>query len=267
MAVTIKDVAREAGVSIATVSKIINGAPGISEATTRRVEEVMRALDYAPNSRAASLARKSARCVAFLAELDEAAPYTNPHLFDIMCGVQTALFSKGYALTLLDSLSADVEKMILSRAFDGIIVHGGALTRPIASLLIARRFPHIVIGHPSDVRLNWVDTDHTLGGRIACEHLIDCGCERLAFMGEGETAGISNQRLTGFRTALVVGRYLGTGHTVRRERARHGCHHEAVLQRERAHRERCEEVFQHVGPAALVRSAGTQRSDVFLMGC
>ena len=43
MAVTIKDVAREAGVSIATVSKIINGAPGISEATTRRVEEVTRA--------------------------------------------------------------------------------------------------------------------------------------------------------------------------------------------------------------------------------
>lgn len=213
MAVTIKDVAREAGVSIATVSKIINGAPGISEATTRRVEEVMRALDYAPNSRAASLARKSARCVAFLAELDEAAPYTNPHLFDIMCGVQTALFSKGYALTLLDSLSADVEKMILSRAFDGIIVHGGALTRPIASLLIARRFPHIVIGHPSDVRLNWVDTDHTLGGRIACEHLIDCGCERLAFMGEGETAGISNQRLTGFRTALLEAGWntAGTG--------------------------------------------------------
>ena len=44
MAVTIKDVAREAGVSIATVSKIINGAPGISEATTRRVEEVMRGI-------------------------------------------------------------------------------------------------------------------------------------------------------------------------------------------------------------------------------
>ncbi|MFR5783339.1 MAG: hypothetical protein ACLUEK_16735 [Oscillospiraceae bacterium] len=130
----------------------------------RASREAVRALDYAPNSRAASLARKSARCVAFLAELDEAAPYTNPHLFDIMCGVQTALFSKGYALTLLDSLSADVEKMILSRAFDGIIVHGGALTRPIASLLIARRFPHIVIGHPSDVRLNWVDTDTRSAG-------------------------------------------------------------------------------------------------------
>lgn len=203
MAVTIKDVAREAGVSIATVSKVINGAPGISEGTARRVEEVMRSLDYAPNSRAASLARKSARCIGFLAELDEAAPYTNPHLFDIMCGVQTALCGKGYAMTLLDSLSADVERMILSRAFDGLIVHGGALTRPIASLLIARKFPHIVIGHPSDVRLNWVDTDHTLGGRIACEHLIDCGCRRIAFIGERESDGISNQRLTGFRMAMT----------------------------------------------------------------
>ena len=203
MSATIKDVAREAGVSTATVSKVINGVPGISEATTRRVEETVRRLDYAPNSRAASLARRSARCVGFLAELDEAAPYTNPHLFDIMCGVQTALAGKGYGMTLLDSLHADVERMILSRAFDGLIVHGGALTRPIASLLIARRFPHIVIGHPSDVRLNWVDTDHTLGGRIACEHLIACGCRSLAFMGEGEAAGISNQRLTGFRTAVA----------------------------------------------------------------
>ena len=65
MPVTIKDVAREAGVSISTVSKVINDMPGISEATTLRVKEVMRRLDYAPNSRAAGLARKSARCIAF----------------------------------------------------------------------------------------------------------------------------------------------------------------------------------------------------------
>ena len=98
MPVTIKDVAREAGVSISTVSKVINDMPGISEATTLRVKEVMRRLDYAPNSRAAGLARKSARCIAFLAKLEEFEPYTNPHLFDIMCGVQEALSKKGYSL-------------------------------------------------------------------------------------------------------------------------------------------------------------------------
>ena len=80
MPATIKDVAREACVSISTVSKVLNDVPGISEATTLRVREIMRRLDYAPNSRAAGLARKSARCIAFLAKLDEFEPYTNPHL-------------------------------------------------------------------------------------------------------------------------------------------------------------------------------------------
>lgn len=202
MPATIKDVAREAGVSIATVSKVLNGKPGISDVTVRRVQDIMRALDYAPNSRAASLARKSARCVAFLAELGGTMPYTNPHLFDIMCGVQQALNEKGFAVMLLDSLGSDVERMMLSHSFDGIIVHGGALTKAVAALLAARKFPHIVIGHPDDRHLNWVDTDHALGGHMACEHLIENGCRRIAFIGEKEADGISNQRFTGFRAAL-----------------------------------------------------------------
>ena len=114
MPVTIKDVAREAGVSISTVSRVINDMPGISEATTLRVKEIMRRLEYAPNSRAAGLARKSARCIAFLAKLEEFEPYTNPHLFDIMCGVQEALSKKGYSLMLLDATITDVEQIMLS---------------------------------------------------------------------------------------------------------------------------------------------------------
>ena len=80
----------------------------------------------------------------------QAVDFQNQRVIDIGCGagfpgVPLKIAEPSMELTLLDSLSADVEKMILSRAFDGIIVHGGALTRPIASLLIARRFPHIVI--------------------------------------------------------------------------------------------------------------------------
>lgn len=201
MPVTIKDVAREAGVSISTVSRVINDMPGISEATTLRVKEIMRRLEYAPNSRAAGLARKSARCIAFLAKLEEFEPYTNPHLFDIMCGVQEALSKKGYSLMLLDATITDVEQIMLSRAADGIIVHGGALTKPIHQLLVTRKFPHIVIGHPSDTRINWVDTDNALGGRIAVEHLSGCGCRDVAFIGALETDDISNERLAGFCAA------------------------------------------------------------------
>ena len=203
MPATIKDVAREAGVSISTVSKVLNDVPGISEATTLRVREIMRRLDYAPNSRAAGLARKSARCIAFLAKLDEFEPYTNPHLFDILCGIQEALCAKGYSLMLLDATLTDVEQVMLSRAIDGIIVHGGALTRPVHQLLVTRKFPHLVIGHPSDTRINWVDTDNALGGRIAFEHLAECGCRDIAFIGALRNDDISNERLMGFRAAAA----------------------------------------------------------------
>ena len=90
---------------------------------------------------------------------------------------------------------------MLSRAADGIIVHGGALTKPIHQLLVTRKFPHIVIGHPSDTRINWVDTDNALGGRIAVEHLSGCGCRDVAFIGALETDDISNERLAGFCAA------------------------------------------------------------------
>lgn len=203
MPATIKDVAREACVSISTVSKVLNDVPGISEATTLRVREIMRRLDYAPNSRAAGLARKSARCIAFLAKLDEFEPYTNPHLFDILCGIQEALCAKGYSLMLLDATLTDVEQVMLSRAIDGIIVHGGALTRPVHQLLVTRKFPHIVIGHPSDTRINWVDTDNALGGRIAFEHIAECGCRDIAFIGALRNDDISNERLMGFRAAAA----------------------------------------------------------------
>lgn len=104
MAITIKDVAARAGVSVTTVSKILNRRPGISEETTQRVEQVMRELEYAPNSRAASLARRATRNIIYLTSLPADIAYTNPHMFDILCGVQGALSEKGYTLTIMDTL-------------------------------------------------------------------------------------------------------------------------------------------------------------------
>ena len=103
MSITIKDVAARAGVSVTTVSKILNRRPGISEETTQRVEQVMRELEYAPNSRAASLARRATRNIIYLTSLPADIAYTNPHMFDILCGVQGALSEKGYTLTIMDT--------------------------------------------------------------------------------------------------------------------------------------------------------------------
>ena len=67
MAITIKDVAKEAGVSIATVSKVINGKPSISEPTRLRVLEVIKQLNYRPNAQACNFARERSDNIIFLA--------------------------------------------------------------------------------------------------------------------------------------------------------------------------------------------------------
>lgn len=208
MAITIKDVAARAGVSVTTVSKILNRRPGISEETTQRVEQVMRELEYAPNSRAASLARRATRNIIYLTSLPADIAYTNPHMFDILCGVQGALSEKGYTLTIMDTCHEErpgstAEQIILQKLADGMIVHGAAIDKNISALLVRRKFPHILIGHPGDnSRLCWVDTNQTLGGQIAAEHLLERGYRNIGFLTEGATDEIAYLRLRGFRIAM-----------------------------------------------------------------
>ena len=208
MSVTIRDVAREAGVSVATVSKILNGKPGISEATTRRVEAVMKALDYAPDSRAASLARKSARNIVCLTQLPADIAYKNPHRFDILCGILSELNEKGYTLTLMNAAAeispgAAVERIVRRKLADGIIFHGVPIDKATAALLSRNQFPHIVIGRPgADSRLCWVEIDQTLGGQIAAEHLLERGYRRIGFLTGPADEEIAYLRLRGFRIAM-----------------------------------------------------------------
>ncbi len=208
MAVTIKDIAREAGVSIATVSKVINHIPSISQGTAIKVRDVMERLNYAPNSHAAGLARKNTRNIAFLANLRQGEAFENPHMFEILCGAQNTLSAKGYSLSLVDvsgdkEQGASAQKVILQKEADGVIIHGAAISKPVASLLIKRAFPHIVIGHSGfDTRLCWIDSNHILAGQLATEHLLERGYKQVAFLAGQEGEDISRMRLQGFCRAL-----------------------------------------------------------------
>lgn len=95
MAVTIKDVAKAAGTSISTVSKVINGHYSISEATAERVRAVMHELGYYPSASAQSFARGSTRAVVCLAELRPNTAFENPHLFEMISGLEEGLRARG----------------------------------------------------------------------------------------------------------------------------------------------------------------------------
>lgn len=209
MASTINDIAREAGVSIATVSKVINNRAHVSPDTRKKVLQVMEKLHYTPNASAANLARRSSMNILYADRFYKGLPYENPHMFDIVCGVSHELSRKGYRLSLLNLDScgkkpeAAMEEVILSRVADGIIISSAFVTARMERLLLKYDFPQICIGEPAfDTILSWIDTNNTLSSNLAVEHLVSTGCRTLAFMGGRREDSIFMDRLRGFRSAM-----------------------------------------------------------------
>ncbi|MDF2632053.1 MAG: alanine racemase [Caproiciproducens sp.] len=204
MSVTIKDVAREAGVSPSTVSKIINHSPTISDATSQQVQNVMERLHYFPNAQARNFATQTTHNIVFLTKLEPHTAFTNPHMFEIMCGVREALAKREYNLSFVsvsqeEDAACVAERIIAQKSADGMVVHGSATTKDLTLFLVKSNFPHVIIGKPAfESQACWIDINNHLSGQIAAEHLLDCGYKRIAFIGGKPEDGISAQRLKGF---------------------------------------------------------------------
>lgn len=208
MSYTIKDIAREAGVSFSTVSKVINNSHEISEATANRVREVMKQMDFTPNIRASNFKRRSTKNIAFLTALKKGEAFANPHMFEVLCGAHKVLSQKGYGISLLDisgeEIPGDTVKSVISTGgYDGIIVHGSALNQDAASMLAHSEFPYIVIGKPAfETQVSWLDTNSILAGGIAARHLIKGGSQKIAFIAGKQEGRISKDRIDGARQVI-----------------------------------------------------------------
>lgn len=209
MSVTIKDIAREAEVSIATVSKVLNDKLYVAPATRQRVLEVIERLNYAPNAAASSLARREQHVVLYADRFKKGLAFQNPHVFEIICGINHELSRKQYQLAFLHleengrRMEETLEEAILSKRADGIILNVDFVTPAVERVLVRHAFPQVCIGRPVfETLLSWIDTNHVLSASIAVEHLLDGGCRRIAFMGGLSTDKIFTERLQGFLTAM-----------------------------------------------------------------
>jgi len=236
MRITIRDVAEKAGVSVSTVSKVINGWTTISAETTARVNAVIQELNFIPNARAVSFARKATKNIVFLSSLKREEAYKSPHMFDIMCGAYKEVSARHYTMTLMDTSGEKypgetVDEIISAGAADAIIVHGTALNEKVAEELLSKNFPHTVIGNPGfDTQLCWIDTNHVLGGQFAAEHLISCGYTRVGYVGGRRSDPISLQRLKGLRqTMLKKGYRIASEHIIYTDSGMHSAYN-ATLQ-------------------------------------
>lgn len=208
MIVTIKDVARKAGVSTATVSKVINKVPSISEATVERINSIMKEMNYHPNLRAQNFARKSTRNILFITKLERNTAFINPHMFEIMSGLQYSLNHKNYTLSIL-SVNDDEEHEVIDRVMtqnsaDGLVIHASVITKEMSGRILKAGFPHIIIGCPNfESQLCWIDNNNYLCGEIAANHLIDQGFHKIAYIGGEDKDMITQHRLQGAITALA----------------------------------------------------------------
>lgn len=210
MSVTIKDVAKEAGVSIATVSKVINHKPSISEITRQRVFHVMEQMNYLPNAQASNFARKRSENIIFLAVTETHTAFHNPHMFEILCGAQRKLREKKYNFSFIGSPDQkaalrEAEEIIGRKIADGLLIHGSATSRSLAALLTSTGFPHVIIGRPPfSTATCWIDINNHVSGEMATRYLTGCGYSKIAFIGGPETDEISRHRLKGFISTMQI---------------------------------------------------------------
>ena len=182
MAVTIKDVAKAAGVSTATVSKVMNGSYSISRETVDRVNRVMQELDYHPNLRARNFVKQSTKTIVFVTTLGKNAGFSNPHMFEIICGMEHMLSEKGYSLVVKHISVAQateyVHRTAEAKSADGFVIHASVVSRELDELIFREEIPHLVIGNPNfNSHFCWIDIDNRLAGELAAKHLLERGCQ------------------------------------------------------------------------------------------
>jgi LacI family transcriptional regulator len=199
---TIHDVATRAGVSAATVSRVLNGRTDVSPELAARVHAAVEDLDYRPNGVARNLRRRATMVWGLIIS-----DIGNPFFTAIVRGVEDAAHEAGYSLVLCNS-DDDLGKerryleIALAEQMAGVIISPASEASSDVSTLVDRRIPVVAV----DRRVDRLDVDTVLvdnvgGARRATQHLIESGCRRIACITGPMRTTTAAERLQGFRAA------------------------------------------------------------------
>lgn len=200
MPVSIKDIAREAGVSPSTVSRALNDHPRISTATKVVIQELAKEMGYVPSVAARSLViRRSATIGVAITDL------LDPYYARLMQGIEDAAAAQNYQM-ILSSYYRDPKRELEivfdfhKRRMEGIIITGSEIEEAYASPEHKFFMPIVLVNRPGF--LYSVSVDRSLGARQVVEHLIELGHRRIAHITEGANYRAKSKRLGGYQAAL-----------------------------------------------------------------
>ncbi len=183
MSVTIREVARRAGVSTATVSRILSGAATSRPATVAAVRAAAQALDYRPSSIARSLKTRSTGTLGLIVT-----DVHNPFFPELVRAVEDAAWERGLRIILCNGArdprrEADYLTLLQEGRVDGLIVAAGHLTDEYAAELARAAIPVVIVNSErADLGVPTIVSDNRAGGRLAVEHLLRLGHREVAIV-------------------------------------------------------------------------------------
>lgn len=203
---TIKDVAKLAGVSPSTVSRVIADSKSISQATKKKVRQAMADLNYYPNLNARSLVSKESKSIGLVLPTATDAFYQNPFFPTVLRGINEEAAAQGYALQLstghaIEDRLDHVKKMVYGKLVDGLVFLYANAQDPIVTYAKTVNFPFVMIGTPNSREINYVDNDNILAGQLASQYLLQAGLDDLTYIGGNKDQRFVIDRLQGFQQA------------------------------------------------------------------
>lgn len=207
--VTIKEIAKEAGVAPSTVSRVISDDPRISDATKEKVRKIMNEMSYHPNAIARSLVSKSTKTIAVIMPNSPDVTFLNPFFPEALRGITKAVYNERFYVLMtngetVEEQIASLHSLVRGRMVDGIILMYSSTGNPILDELKKMDIPFSVIGRPiDDNNINYVDNDNVKAAYNAVSYLIEQGHKKIGLINGSMNLLVSIDRYEGYRKALL----------------------------------------------------------------
>ena len=213
---TLEDVAKVAGVSRATVSRVINGIRNVDPQLHEIVWHAVGQTGYVPNRLARSLVTRRTGTIALVVSDSESHDddpfmgrfFADPYFGRIVGGLMSVLRQAGVQLALQIVGTEDARRRLVgdlrNGQADGVIVLSLPPVDPLPRMLTDGGVPAVMIGRPADpVPINYVDLANDTGASLAATHLLDRGCQHVGMISGPADVPASNDRITGFRRSMA----------------------------------------------------------------
>lgn len=206
----LEDIAKKAGVSRSTVSRVINGEPGVREATRVRVQAVIDRERFQPNHAARALATRHTDIIGVVIPNHVNVFFTDNSYFPMLLqGIGEATHELDYAMLLWLGQNGkenerSISKITNSRMMDGLIFASLATEHPLYKHLLDFKFPIVMIDRPIgyEAQLSYVTVDNIRGAEMAVRHFVSLGRKRIAHITGHLSIADGLDRLNGYKNAL-----------------------------------------------------------------